>query len=135
MKFAEALEELKAGKKIGRKAWEKNTFIKNQEVDTPNKKFGEPKVYKETIVPYVYNLNIIDSNDWLMVGETQKYKFADIAILLLRGAKARFQDWEDGSYIFFDRQEKCLFWRYMSVCDMSTPDFMSFVAEDWYIYE
>jgi len=121
MNFTEAMEKLKAGKKVSRETWRNSIYflMKDKEV----------KCFYPTLMNYVYDENIMISNDWMIVGDKEKYKFCDIILRLQQCAKARLSHWKD-EYIYLDIESKQLILHAMEPRSF-VPDFESFIAEDW----
>lgn len=125
MRFNEAMEQLKSGKKVSRETWGKKIYFLMQGSDV--------KCFFPSLSVYVYDESIMISDNWLIVGDKEKYTFPDIILRLQQGAKARLEHWID-EYIYLDRDTKELTVHRMEARAF-TPDFEAFSAEDWMIIE
>lgn len=125
MKFCEAMDALKSGSKVTREPWKDGVYFKLEGFDV--------KSYQPQIMPYGYNEDIMISDGWLIMdGKTESSEsvpFCEIIPSLLDGKKARLTEWTD-MFIYYDYSAKTIIVSLMDVFPF-TPDFSSFVAEDW----
>lgn len=122
MNFKEAMEKLQAGKKVTRQEWMKEVYFCLDGTDV--------KSYQPKLAVYIYNEDIMVSTGWKLELDEEEYSFSDIVIPLKDGAKAHLKDWKEGNYIYLDKPSKILLIHTMEELPYS-PDFLSFVAEDW----
>ena len=121
MKFSEAMDLLKSGSKVTREPWVGVVYFLMVEADV--------KAYQPKLTHYAYNEDIMVSDGWIVEGQEESYKFADIIPFLQKGLKAKLKDWVE-MFIFLDRTTRLL--AIQSVENFPfTPDFESFMAEDW----
>lgn len=121
MKFCEAMDLLKSGSKVTREPWVGVVYFLMVESDV--------KAYQPKLTHYAYNEDIMVSDGWIVEGQEESYKFSDIIPFLQKGLKAKLKDWDE-MFIFLDRTTKLL--AIQSVENFPfTPDFESFIAEDW----
>lgn len=126
MKFCEAMELLKAGKKVTRTQWKGSIYFVTDEK-------GDVKSYQPHLVNYLYNEDIMISDGWLVEDEEQPMNFCDIIPYLQKGKRAKMTDWND-SYIFLDPTTGHLVLFRMDVFDF-IPGFEAFTAQDWMTVE
>jgi hypothetical protein len=126
MNFSEAMDKLKSGSKVTRKDWPEGLCFMMKD--------GAIKSFRPVIQGYSYNEEIMLSDGWLVKGNDKQFSFAEIVPFLLKGTQARLSNWNKEMFIYFDQHDKELVFRKIEE-SVFTPDFMSFVAEDWYIYE
>lgn len=126
MKFSEALEELKQGKKISREDWPNNFLLILD---------NEIKCFAPMVDIYQYNSEIILSNEWMIIGDLTEteYQFSDIIPFLIKGHKAKIKDWSD-FHIYYESSDHLLL-----ICSMFEtnylPIFDDFISNDWRIVE
>lgn len=72
MKFTEVLPTLKAGKKIKRKGWEKEEYIKTHNF------FGMEEIVTKYNIVYALTIMDLEADDWEIVKETKKVKLRDL---------------------------------------------------------
>ena len=130
MKFDEAMDHLKDGKKVTRELWKETVYFRM--VDKSVKSF-QPQ-----LTHYVYNEDIMVSDGWIASingnNKIQKeYKFCDIISLLQQGYKAKLKEWED-MFIYLDKGSNSLILHSMDSFPF-LPDFESFTAQDWMTLE
>lgn len=125
MNFKTAMEALESGKKVTRKAWKDIYYL----IDGK-----EIKCYQPSLSPYSYNEEIMLSKEWLLNDGLTHYAFYEIIDFLRQGHTARMSDWSEGCYIYFDKELKVLVSSTIQPISF-TPDFASFIAEDWMILE
>jgi len=125
MKFCEAMELLKTGSKVTRLPWKDGIYFQIEDEDV--------KSFQPRLSPFLYNEDIMVSEGWFVEGIENELNFCDIILFLLKGARARMKDWTD-TYIFLDNNTKSMMIQSMIIFPF-TPDFESFVAEDWVVVE
>ena len=121
MKFCEAMELLKAGKRVTRQPWKDGLYFMMDGKDV--------KSYQPKLSDYVYNEDIMVSDGWLVDGHEEPKRFCDIIPYLIEGLTAKMSDWKV-SFIYLDKSTKSLVIHSMDAFPF-IPDFASFVAEDW----
>lgn len=121
MKFSEAVQKLKEGIKVTRAPWKDSMYFM---LDGDDVRSFQPR-----LVAYPYDEDIMISDGWLVDGGKEQMKFCDIIDSLVRGSKARREDWQD-MYIYYDNSIKGIALKSMESLPF-TPDFESFVAQDW----
>lgn len=121
MKFIEAMELLKSGSKVTREAWKNKVYFVM--------KGCEVKSFQPKLAHYVFNEDIMISDEWVIDGHTKDYKFTEIIPLLQNGCKATRKDWQE-AYIYLDRNTKSLVLESMEIFTF-IPEFDSFAASDW----
>lgn len=121
MKFCEAMELLKAGKKVTRQTWKDSLHFLMDGSDV--------KSYQPKLTNYIYNEDIMISDGWVVEGQDGEHRFCDIVGWLQQGFKARLKDWKE-PFIYLDKQTNSLVLYCMEVMPF-IPDFDSFVAQDW----
>lgn len=125
MDFKEATEQLKQQNKVRRKAWESTIYLLMNEVH-------EVKCYRLEAVPFNYDVNIIMSNDWVIVGEEEgeQYCFPDVVQNLLFNKKIKLKEWPEQCYLEATPNGKEVFMR--RICEYPfTPTFECFTSTDW----
>ena len=125
MKFNEAMEALKEGKKVTRQQWLGSMYFLLDDNDV--------KSYQPKLSVYNYNEDIMVSDGWEVEGEEGTFFFYDIIDFLNKGKKAKLSDW-DNMYIHYDANAKYLTLYAMDVFPYQ-PDFAAFLATDWIIIE
>jgi hypothetical protein len=121
MKFCEAVQSLKAGKKITRNSWKGSIqFLMDN---------GDIKSYQPRLTNFLYNEMIMVSTGWLVEGEEQPHDFCDIVSLLIQGKKAKLPEWDE-EYIYLDKETRHIVFYSMEMFPF-IPDFDSFTAQDW----
>ncbi len=125
MKFCEAMDELRNGKKVTRNPWRQGVYFLMQGDDV--------KSYQPKISPYIYNEDIMVSDGWYVEGLDQEMKFCNIIPYLQQGAMARMDSWKE-AWIYYDGSSKGLVVHSMDEFPF-IPDFESFTAQDWIIIE
>jgi hypothetical protein len=66
MDFNFAVEELEKGSRVRRNSWEPTIYLKKTDDGI--------KCFRQESVPFVYDLSIIQSKEWEIVGEEDKTK-------------------------------------------------------------
>jgi hypothetical protein len=125
MKFCEAMDKLKNGSKVTRKPWGEGLYFLMQGEDV--------KSFQPKLSSYHYNEDIMVSDGWLVDDCKEEMKFCDIIPYIRKGSKAKMKQWKE-SFIYFDNSTKGLVIHSME-CFPFTPDFDSFLAEDWITIE
>lgn len=127
MDFKEASELLKQDKKIRRKAWDKSFYLLMDELDNV-------KCFREEAVPFTYNLSIITSHDWVIVGEDKEMSFPDALMALLDGKLIKLKEWPNDCFLEATQNGKEVFMRRICEYDF-TPTFECFSSTDWDVLE
>jgi hypothetical protein len=126
MKLKEAIEALRAGKKVHLKGWGDKSYMKLVGDVNP-----EIRVYTETTNKFDYTSEILLSDDWLEVGTQEpKYSFSDILQKVLEGRAFKKSDWRDDVYIIFDRQLRDIVSKDMEQVPFHI-NFESMILDDW----
>lgn len=128
MNFSEANEELRFGKKIRRKAWEKSMFIqKNPE----NQVMG----FRQETVGFHYELDIMSSVDWIIMTTTGDILATDVTfdsmiVSLTKGLRATLPEWPENCFIEASASKKEIYMR--KICEYAfIPTFECFTSNDW----
>ena len=124
MNFEEANKSLKEGHKIRRKAWEPSMFLHGS------------KCYRQECIPFNYTFDIIDSDEWYVLGgyDPDTYTFPETIKLLLAGRKLAQPNWPNDSYIECSMDKKDIFLR--QTCEYGfCPTFECLAANDWLIID
>jgi len=132
MNFKEAYEHLKEGKKIRRRSWPASIYLKRSQALI----LGEDDQYKcfrQECVPYNIDLSIIDSNEWMILGESKLLSFSEIIEPLMQGKNVRLNNWPDSCFLEMDKS-KDVFLRRIVEFDFK-PSFSCFASTDWEILE
>lgn len=124
MDFKEASDALKEDKKIRRKSWDKSFYLMMDLTDNI-------KCYREEAVPFVYTVDIINSHDWVIVGEgDDNISFPNIIKPLMEGKKVKLKEWPYDCFLEATQNGKELFMR--RICEVNfTPTFECFTNNDW----
>lgn len=121
MNFCEAMDLLKAGKRMTRSVWKGSMYFLLQ---------GEAVLsYQPRLLEFVYNENIMISDGWFIEGGTQPLTFCELIPFLKEGKRAQLEEWTD-SYIFLDKGTGKLVLHMMESFPF-VPAFESFTATDW----
>lgn len=124
MNFKEATELLKQDKKIRRKAWDKSIYLLMSVTD-------DVKSYIEEAVPFAYDLSIITSHDWVIVGEgDDAMPFTDALMGLLQGKLVKLKEWPTDCFLEATPNGKEVFMRRITEFGF-TPTFECFSSTDW----
>jgi hypothetical protein len=121
MKFCEAMAMLKQGSKVTRKPWADGVYFLLQGEDV--------KSFQPKLSAYHYNEDIMISEGWMVEGNEEEMSFCDIISFLQKGYKAKMKEWKE-CFIYFDHSINGLVVHSMEPFPY-TPDFDSFIAEDW----
>ncbi len=123
MKFSEAMEQLKSGKKVARNILGQNSYFL---MDGDIVRFYEPGLQH-----FTYDESIMVSDGWIIEDMTGEHYFYDVVPFLQQGFKAKMKSW-DNSCIYLEGQLLILrtieSFPYM-------PSFSDFIAEDWVVLE
>ena len=124
MNLNEALTHLKIGRRITRKEWEYGSFLQKREFTS---------CYRLDVSLFQYDVSILDSNDWIVVGdeEIQEISFADAVLELRIGNQVKLKHWVD-CWLELENKEICLK-KYVE--SKYIPSFSCLCAEDWEIFE
>lgn len=122
MNFSKALECLKSGAKISRKAYKGAVYLV---------KHGDMILAFQPIKTYYeYDLSIMISEDWQIIGQDETYPFVDMIALLQSGHKARLKDWEKDMFIYIEPGSNIITLETVLPFPFM-PDMTSFMADDW----
>jgi hypothetical protein len=121
MKFCEAMDLLKAGKKVTRNDWKDGLYFILEE--------GKVHSYQPVVEHYAYNEDIMVSENWMVDGATESKSFCEIIPDLQNGSKAWMSDWKPEFFIYLDPQSGLVLHR-MSQFPFN-PSFEDFKANDW----
>ena len=122
MNFSEAMDKLKEGAKVTRETWKQQLYFKMIN--------GVVKSFFPRVAPYVYDENIMVSNEWYIAGK--EYCFSEITHSLAVGGRAYRKDWDEGNYITYDKEHGGLAFHSIEMFEFS-PTFDSFLAIDWIV--
>lgn len=125
MTFEEAMTELKSGKKVTRKLYKNELFLESNSYTI--------KAYRPILEPYIYDSDIMLSEDWLIDDLTGRFQFYEIVLYLQQGFKARIDGWKN-KYIYLDHSSRQLIAHYFDEF-VFMPSFIDFVADDWMVIE
>ena len=123
MIFSEAMEQLKAGKKVARHIHGQNSYFI---MDGDIVRFCKPRLQH-----FTYDESIMVSDGWLIQEMTGEHCFYDVIPFLQQGFKAKMASW-DNSCIYLDGQSLVLS---TVECFPYMPSFNDFIAEDWVVVE
>jgi hypothetical protein len=121
MKFCEAIDKLKAGSKVTREPWKDGVYFLMDGNDV--------KSFQPRLAHYIYNEDIMVSDEWLVDDDEKEYSFCEIIPFLQNGSKARIKHWKE-AFIYLDTKEKVLVISSMEPFPF-TPQFNDFAAQDW----
>jgi len=125
MEFKEMYSYLLSNHKIRRRAWEeKSLFL----MMTPD---NHVKCYRQECVPYIYDMDIINSHDWIVVGDEKNLlPFSDVIIPLMNGKNVRLKEWPKDNFLECTPNGKDIFLR--KTCEYQfVPTMECFAANDW----
>jgi hypothetical protein len=128
MNFQDANIELKNGKKIRRKNWQKDLFLLKEE--------EKIHAYGEECVPFQYDLSILDSGEWIMLEDNdrdKKYTFSEVIELLLQGKKMALTTWEESIYLEVEKHDKTNLYMRKLIKYNFVPTFACLISNDWEI--
>ncbi len=121
MKFCEAMDLLKAGKKVTRNDWRDGLYFVMEE--------GKVNSYQPVVEHYLYTEDIMVSDGWMVEGVTESRPFCEIIQDLQKGMKAWMSDWKPEFYIQLDPTDGLVLHK-MSHFTFN-PSFVDFKADDW----
>ena len=125
MQFKEMYSYLLSNHKIRRRGWEDKTIYLMM---TPEE---EVKCYRQECVPFYYNITIVNSKGWIIIGEEEKeISFSDTVELLRKGEKIRLKDWPEDHILECAPNGKEIFLRKNAEFAF-TPTFECFASDDW----
>jgi hypothetical protein len=131
VEFSHALLELKNGKKIRRKQWDKEHFISNEN--------DLPSMYMLATSPYNLSCTIFLSDNWLIendegIFEEDKQVNFDKAIKSIsQNKRVKLSHWND-QYIVLDQQTRQLVLKHF-VEIRYVPTYEDFVSFDWEVVQ
>lgn len=120
MNFTEAMDKLKSGAKVSRLDWKDMYFMMVGD---------EIKAFQYQLSHYLFNEEIMISEGWNILGDTELYTFCEITDFLRQGCSVKLKDWTD-KFIYLDRNTKILILSKLETF-MFIPDFASFISTDW----
>ncbi len=121
MNFRDAYKELEDGKKIRRREWEKSSYIQLNGF--------EVKAYRQDLVPFIYDLNILISKEWTIVGQDGEHNFVDAIDALTKGEKIKLKNWADNCYLIM--LDNDIYYHSIQVSQASTLSYRCLVSHDW----
>lgn len=126
MDFSSILEKMENSKNIKtrRKSWPDGVYIKM--ID------NIPKMYHKDASFFSYDLSIINSHDWIVVGDEEKktFRFTEAIKELKNGKSVRLSSWDNTTYIMSDQQNLMQF---KEVEYNFVPTYICFISDDWEI--
>ncbi len=109
MRFYDAVNYLKQGKKIAAKQWDKRSYLQATIIELTNEVVNI-KYYSEVFNPYTYENDIILENDWCVYKECDTtYSFYEMLLKLKEHKKITKKSWEKYQYIFTDGNKNLVF--------------------------
>lgn len=121
MKFCEAMDLLKSGKRVTRDDWKDGLYFAMEG--------GKVNSYQPVAGHYQYNEDIMISDGWMIDDDMREFSFYEILPFLQNGSKAKMKDWKE-AFIYLEPSEKVLVIKSMDIFPF-TPQFNDFVAQDW----
>lgn len=121
MNFCEAMELLKAGKKVTRDDWRDGLYFVLEE--------GKVNSYQPVLEHYLYTEDIMISDDWMVDGASDPKTFCEIIPDLQKGSRAWMSQWKPEFYIHLDPADGLVLHK-MALFSFN-PTFADFKAEDW----
>jgi hypothetical protein len=126
VKFCDAVNALKEGKKVTRQIYSNGLYFLMEDENV--------KSFQPVLQNYYYSEDIMISDSWLVDDDTSnEYSFSEIIPLLQSGYRARIKTWLD-CYIYLDTSENTLVIHSMDSFPFM-PQFNDFAAEDWMIVQ
>lgn len=131
MDFKEAYTQLKTGKKIRRKGWQNSFYITMAEFNTID-------CYRVEVVPFTYDLSILNSNDWVVFNKDEdnliNVPFNEVIDFLIKGKKAKLPEWPDSCFIELTPNKKELIM--YKTCEYDfVPTIECLTNNDWEIID
>lgn len=126
MIFKIAVDALNCGSNIRRAAWQEGLFLT---------RFGETILcFLHESNTFNYELNIIDSNDWIIVGDAEEnlISFVDALEFLRLGKRVKLVDWPKGTFLELEKDRKSIFMKQNSLFPF-IPTAECLLALDWEI--
>lgn len=125
MEFKEMYSYLLSNHKVRRRSWEEKSMYLMM---TPE---DSVKCYREECLPFYYDISIINSTGWIVIGEEDnEVSFSDTIALLRKGKKIRLKDWPKDRILECAPNGKEIFVR--ENCEFNfTPTFECLAADDW----
>jgi Protein of unknown function (DUF2829) len=125
MKFSEALEELKKGKRITRTGWEQKNFLQMDEE-------GNIENFVLNLEPYAYDQTIILSDGWIIKGGPEEQKpmtFLEAMQSVKMNCSICLPEWEE-MWVNLDKATSQLVLNSYRT-EPFTPTFTCFMLNDW----
>jgi len=124
MNFKNAEKLLREGKKIRRKNWQASLYL---QIDA----LGNIKGFREEAISFNYDLTIINSHDWVIIGEDDNIiSFAEALDALLHGKLVKLKEWPIDCFLEKTSNGKEVFMRRTCEYDF-IPTFECFLSTDW----
>jgi len=131
MKLREAIESLKQGKKVRRRAWESNLFLQIK-LDAENNL--RVMCLRLDSVPFSYDLDIILCDDWMIKdGDNSHLSFDEALIALQNRKKVKLSSWIN-DYLEMDIFSKEVIMKTLREYNF-VPLFSCFQSEDWEVID
>jgi hypothetical protein len=123
MNLKEAYEQLSTGKSVRRQSWLELIHLKYDDN-------GLVKCFGQQAVEFQYDLSIINSSGWVVVGdeEGEVYIFPDAITHFLSNKKIKLKDWPKGCHLEIENGK--VFMRKMTEYPF-VPTFECLMANDW----
>ena len=121
MKFCEAMDLLKAGKKVTRHDWRDGLYFIMEE--------GNVSSYQPVVEHYQYTEDIMVSDGWMTEGTEEAKAFCAIIPELQMGKRAWMSDWKHEFYISLDPASGLILHKMSQFA--FHPSFADFQADDW----
>ncbi|MDP4145613.1 MAG: hypothetical protein Q8936_14195 [Bacillota bacterium] len=128
MELKEAYQGINCGKKIRRKSWPNNAYLKSNSND-------ELTMYHIRADLFTYDLSIIHSHGWICItnhNRSEPIDFISGLQYLNEGMKLRLQEWPDSTYLMIDNRNIVIFkeeeWNFV-------PTYECLIAHDWEIID
>lgn len=134
MDFKEAFIAIHKGEKVRRSDWPNHLHLKKQTIiSTEDASEVEIiKSFRQECIPFQYNLSILNSSDWIIVGEEDSglIKFTDAIDALRKGKYVKLKEWDSDCYLGVSQNQKEIYM--MKYCEYEyIPTFQCFLSNDW----
>ena len=133
MNFKEAVEYLKIGKKVRISFWEKNIYLQMGERDGGSFIENTIMSFRQEAIPYSYDLSILTSDDWMVVGgDGENISFAEAMENIRNKKMVRLSTWPDSTFLVEDSNQLCM----KRLCEHPfNPCYNDFISDQWEIIE
>lgn len=126
MIFKEAIEHIHKGGKVRRKSWPPTFHLAC--TYTPELP-PLVRAFRQDTIVFSYDLSIILSDDWIIIGEDDKHvKFEDAIEALKIKKCVRLSTWDKNEYLLIDNNELVM---KKFIEHPYVPTFSCFTADDW----